>query len=155
MTRRSHRTEVSGKDGDKSPKRFQAQAQDVGQDARRVRYGRSGEGDVLMRFNVHINPSSTRCVYSLLMSYPCQDITLEVIKGCDLRVCSLLERKKYCPCPGQLPPHFGLGLNYSCWGRKGKPPEFYWGTGGSPTEGLWEQANSTLLSGRAAVGAKS
>lgn len=70
-----------GKDGAKSPRGFEL-SPGVGQDARRVGHKRSGQRDVLMRFNAYINPSSTQHVFSLLMSLPCQDIILEVIKGC-------------------------------------------------------------------------
>lgn len=55
--------------------------QDLGQDARRVRHRRPAQRNVLMKFNVYINPSSAWHVFSLLMSHPCQDITLEIIEG--------------------------------------------------------------------------
>lgn len=83
MTRRTLRTDLWER-MELNPQEVSSPAQDLGQDARRVGHRRSGQRGVLMRFNAYINLSSTRHVSSLLMSDPCKDITLEVIKDCCL-----------------------------------------------------------------------
>lgn len=63
---------------DLNPYKVSSPAQDLEQDDRRAGQRKYGQRDVFMSFNVYINPSSVWHESSLLMSHPCQDITLGV-----------------------------------------------------------------------------
>lgn len=79
MTRRTLRTDLCER-MELNPFEGSSPAQDLEQDARRVGQRKYGQRNVFMRFNVYINPSILWHVTSLLMSHPCQDIPLGVIK---------------------------------------------------------------------------
>lgn len=157
VTRRILRTDLWER-MELNPLEVSSPAQDLGQDARRVRHRRLVQRDVLMRFNFYINPSSTWHVFSLLTSHPCQDITLEIIEGCWLRFKTAFSSKdqEILPFPWAAATLFCFGIELRILGDKRKMIQgLYWSMGEfGATEGLWEQPNPSLLSDRAAGGPK-